>query len=116
MSVAATRPAENSTMSATRRLPDSRCSTARGGGPSATSMDSDRFAEAERDVAIAHLVDQLVDDLVVEELERPLAPLDERDPHAERGEHRGVLDADDAGADDGHRARQLLRARSCRRW
>ena len=66
--VAPMRPAEKNTMSATMRLPDSRIITARRGGPSETSM-LDSLAEAEGDAAVAHLVDQLVDDLVVEELE-----------------------------------------------
>ena len=42
--------------------------------------------------------------------------IDQRDAHAERGEHAGVLAADDAGADDGERARQLVEAAGCRRW
>jgi hypothetical protein len=66
------------------------------------------LAEAERDVARAHLVEQLVDDLAVEELEGPLPPLDQRHRHAEGGEDRGVLDADDARADHGECPRELL--------
>ena len=103
------RPAENSTMSATIRLPDSRWISARRGAAPPAIVERerlDRLAQAERDVAVAHLVDQLVDDLAVEELERPLAPLDDGDLDAERGEDRRVLDADHAGADDGQRPRQ----------
>ena len=37
--------------------------------------------------------------------ERAVALIDDRDLGAERAEHRGVLDADHARADDGHRAR-----------
>ena len=90
-------------MSATMRLPDSSCSTARRGGPSLISSVLDGLAEAELDVPLAHLVNQLVDDLGVDELERPVALVDDRDFHAERREHRRVLDADHAGADDGER-------------
>ena len=67
-----------------------------------------RLAEAEGDVPAAHLVEQLVDDLAVEELERPLPPLDERDGHAERREDRGVLDADHTGAHHRERAGEML--------
>ena len=68
------------------------------------------FAKSELDVPLSHLVNQLVDDLGVDELERPVAPVDDRDLDAERGEHRRVLDADHAGADDGERARKPLEA------
>ena len=70
----------------------------------------DGVAAAEHDVALPHLVDQLVDDFLVEELERPRPLIDHRHLHAERGEHRRVLDADHAGADDDHRPRQLVEA------
>ena len=59
------------------------------------------FAEPERDVALAELVHELVDDLAVEELERPIAALDQGHLHPDGREHRRVLDADDAGADHG---------------
>ena len=72
------------------------------------STDSTASPKRKVTLRLAHLVDQLVDDLAVEELERPLAPLDQRHGDAERGEHRRVLDADHAGADHGERARQLL--------
>ena len=68
----------------------------------------DGLAEAEGHVGAAHLVDQLVDDLAIEELERTVALVDQRHLHAERREHRRVLDADDAAADDGQRPRQGL--------
>ena len=42
---------------------------------------------------------------VVEEVEHPLALVHDGDLGTERAEHRGVLDADDAGADHGHRPR-----------
>ena len=73
-----TRPAENSTTSVTIRLPDSSSSTARGVGLDSTAMRGHRLAQPERDVATAHLVEQLVHDLAVEELQRPLAALDQR--------------------------------------
>ena len=66
-----------------------------------------RFAAAEGDVRLAHLVDELVDDLVVEELQRPGAPVDHRHLHPQGGEHRSVLDADDPGPDHGDAARHL---------
>ena len=78
-SVAATRPTEKSTTSATMRFPGLEQDD-RAPGPCRVDRDrGDRLAEAESDVAIAHLVHQLVDDLAVEELERPLALLDDRD-------------------------------------
>jgi hypothetical protein len=43
---------------------------------------------------------ELVHDLGVHELERPVAAVDHRDLDAERREHRCVLDADNAGPDD----------------
>ena len=84
-------------MSATMYFPDSRCSEARA-RRSVVDLDVlHRFATAEDDVVLAHLMDQLVHDLVIEELERPRPLVDDRHLYAERGEHRGVLDADDAG-------------------
>ena len=73
------RPTEKSTMSATMRLPDSRSTARRGArGPSRQLDRRHRLAEAESDVPLPHLVDQLVHDLGVDELERPVAPLDQR--------------------------------------
>ena len=107
-SVADTRPAENSTTSADdpfagfeqQHAPRRRARLHRDRGH--------RLAQPERDVATAHLVEQLVHDLTVEEFQRPVAALDEGHGHAERGEHRGVLDTDHPGAHHGQRARQLL--------
>ena len=49
---------------------------------------------------------QLIHDLGVEELERALTPIDERDLGcAERGEHRCVFDANDPGPDHRQRPR-----------
>ena len=67
-----------------------------------------RLTQPEGDVAAAHLVQQLVHDLAVEELQRPFTALDQGHRHAERGEHRRVLDADHAGAHHRQTARQLL--------
>ena len=50
-------------------------------------------------------MDQLVDDLAIEELERPLALVDDGHLHAERGKHGGVLDADHPGTDHRQGAR-----------
>ncbi len=67
----------------------------------------DGIATTKDDVAPAHLVNQLVANLMVQELERPRALIDHRDLYPQRGKHRGVFDADDAGADHGHRPRQV---------
>ena len=107
--MAASRPAEKSTTSDTSRLPDSRLRTARGGGSRLTAERLHALAEPERDVALAELVQQLVDDLAIEELERPLAALDQRHLNADGGEHRRVLDADHAGADHGQVRGSFLR-------
>src|SRR5215468_3476778 len=55
-----------------------------------------------------HLVDELLDNLAVQELERPLPLLDERDGNAQRREHRGVLDSDNTAAHYGHGPGNLL--------
>ena len=84
--------------------------------PSSRAHRLDLLAEAEDEAEAAQVVLQRLDDLVVDEVEdaRPLARRRvTRD--AERGGHRGVLEADHAGADDGQRARERGRARACRR-
>ena len=68
----------------------------------------DRLAQAKRHVAMPHLVDELLDNLAVQELERPLPLLDERDGNAQRREHRGVLDSDNTAAHYGHGPGNLL--------
>jgi len=55
-------------------------------------------------------VHQLVHDLAIEELEGPLALLDDRHLGAELREHRGVLGPDDPGADDRQRPGHRLQA------
>ena len=78
--------------------------------PLVTSQALDRLTEAKIHIPLSHLVNQLVDDLGVDELERPIAAIDDRDLDAERREHRRVLDADDAGADDREGAGKPLHA------
>ena len=70
----------------------------------------DVLAEAQRAVHVAHGVRERLGDLAVHEVEEARPLVDERHLHAERREHRRVLDADDAGADDDHRAREELEA------
>ena len=71
-------------------------------------LDRDHLlAEAERDADVAQVVLERLGDLVVAEVEQAVALLDHGDLGAERGEHRRVLDADHAAADDDERARQV---------
>jgi hypothetical protein len=48
----------------------------------------------------SHLVREGFDDLAVDEVQKGRPLLDHRHRHAERGEHRGELQADDSRADD----------------
>src|ERR1017187_4534688 len=48
------------------------------------------FAEAQGDTGVAEMVAESFDNLAVRELEQAVALLDERDTHAEDGEHAGV--------------------------
>ena len=98
------RPTENSTMSATIRLPDSSAITARRGGPVARPRCAST-ASPRRNVtfALAHLVHQLVDDLARRGTPAAASRFSTSvtsTPSAR--EHRRVLDADHARADDGH--------------
>ena len=68
----------------------------------------DRAAQPDRHAAVAHLVDEIVDDLAVDEIEDGVARLDQRHRHVERGKDRRIFDADDAGADHRQRARQTV--------
>ena len=61
------------------------------------------FVQAHGDAGVAQVVAERLDDLLVGEFEQRRPALDQRDAHAERGEHAGVLDADDAAADDDQR-------------
>ena len=71
-------------------------------------IDLHRGAEADGHAAVAHLVDEILDDLAVDEIEHPLARLDQRHRHVEGREDGGVFDADDAAADDCQRPRQAF--------
>ena len=114
-SVAPTRPAAYSTISERTRRPPSRMVT---GQSFSISMPLHLGAEAQRDAAVAQLVDEVVDQLAVDELEHAWPRLDQRHRDVERAEDGGVFDADDAGADHRQAARQagdLQRSRRCRR-
>jgi len=52
-------------------------------------------------VTFPHLVDQLIDDFVVQELERTPPLLDQGYLYPKRSKDRGILDPDNAGAYDG---------------
>jgi hypothetical protein len=65
----------------------------------------DLLAEAEDDAEIAQVVLEPFDDLRVAEVEEAGTLLDDGRLRSQRGEHRRVLDADDAGAHDHHRGR-----------
>ena len=66
------------------------------------------LAEAERHRQVAQVELERLDDLRVAEFQHVVALLHDGDLGAQRGEHRGVLDADDAGANHHHRRRQGL--------
>jgi hypothetical protein len=66
------------------------------------------LAEAHRHVALLDHVGERGRDLVVEERQQRRSLVDDGDPHAERGEHRRVLDADHARADHDERPGQAL--------
>ena len=86
-------------MSAAIRLPLARLVTV----PRRSDLDLlDLLAEAEGDRLVAQVELQRLDDLGVAEVEHLRALLDHGHAGAERGEHRGVLDADHAGADHDH--------------
>ena len=53
------------------------------------------------------MVAERLDDFAVGEFEQAVAFFNERDAHAENGEHAGVFDADDAAADHDERAGQF---------
>ena len=69
------------------------------------------FAQAQGDAGVAQVVAESLDDLAVGEFEQTVALFDQRDAHAEHGEHAGVFDADHAAADHDERAGQLGRSR-----
>ena len=55
-------------------------------------------------------MDQFVDDFMIEARQRSEVAVDDGHLHAQRGEHRRVLDADDPGTDNRHRARKPVEA------
>ena len=57
------------------------------------------FAEAHGHAAVAQVIAERFDDLLIGEFEQLVALFNERDANAEHGEHAGVFDADDAAAD-----------------
>src|SRR5579859_2527756 len=65
------------------------------------------FAQAHGYAAVAQVIAEGFDNLLVGELKQPVAFFDQRDADAEDGEHAGVFDADDAAADYDQGARQL---------
>ena len=65
-------------------------------------------AEPQRDVAVAEIMHELLDQLLVDEVEESRTRLDQRHGDVERAENRRIFDADDAGPDDREAARQLL--------
>ena len=69
----------------------------------------DLGAEADRDAAVAELVDEILDQLLVEELEEARPRLDQGHGDVERAEDRRVFDADHAAAHHGEAARQMRR-------
>ena len=62
----------------------------------------DFFVEAQRDTAVAQVIAKRLNHFLVGKFEQARAFLDERDAHAERREHAGVLDANHAAANDDH--------------
>ena len=64
----------------------------------------------DRDVVLPHLVGERLGDLGIDEGKEFLAAIDQRHPHAEGTEHRGILGADDPGTDHGERAGELAQA------
>ena len=71
----------------------------------------DLLAEAEGRAALTHEKHQGLDHLGVDEVQDRRLGLDDRDLDVERGHHRGVLEADDAGAHDDEVAGKVLARR-----
>ena len=63
--------------------------------------------ESQRHAAVAQLVGEVLDQLVVDEFKHPRPRLDQRHSHVERTKDRRVFHADDAGANHCQAARQL---------
>src|SRR5687768_16782166 len=66
------------------------------------------LAQAQRDTVLAQVVAEVVAQLIVDESEKFIAFVDDRDSHTERCKHGSVLAADDARAGYGQRAWQAL--------
>ena len=62
----------------------------------------DGIVEVDPYAVVAHLGDQFVDDLVVDELEQAMVAVDHVHLDPEPGEHRGIFKPDHASSDDGH--------------
>jgi hypothetical protein len=71
---------------------------------------ADRLAQPQRNPALAQVIRKRVHDFRVDERQQARALVDERDAHPQRGKDAGIFAADDAGADDGEGARQLIEA------
>jgi hypothetical protein len=67
----------------------------------------DLDAEPELDAALAQVVDEFLDDLAIDEIEKLLTRLDHRHRHVHRGKDRGVFDADHPGTDHRQAARHM---------
>ena len=70
----------------------------------------DFFAEAKHGAHLAQVVGEGFDDFAVHKIEERRALVDQGDFGAERGQERGVLQTDDAGADDDEFARKAFHA------
>ena len=68
----------------------------------------DGLAEAQRDAVLAQVIDERLHDLAVDEWQQLGPRVDHRHANAERGKKAGVLEADDAGAHDRQRAREVF--------
>ncbi len=68
------------------------------------------LAQAHGHAAVAQMVAERLDDLLVRELEQPVALLNQRYAHAQHREHAGILHADDTAADHNQRFGQRFKA------
>ncbi len=103
-SVLPVRPAAQNRISVLSCLPDLRCSTTPSSSSSTVGVI---LAVADQHAAVAQVVAQSVDDLVVEELQQLVARVDQVHLDAQVAEHRSVFAADDAGAVNRDGARRI---------
>ena len=68
------------------------------------------LAQPEYGTELPKLEAQALDDLAIGKVQQHRTLVQQRDLHSQRGEHRRILQADDAGAHDDQLARQLLQA------